>query len=95
MAGIEQKNIDELLNSITETDDLDENSETFIIEEKIYKPPRKPILKFNTPYKSPVVKSENLIYNPESNICCSEEKVVVRDLNNYMKYISRNNKKQI
>lgn len=95
MAGFEQKDIDEILNSISESDDWDGNSEKIIINEKVYKAPKKPISKLNAPYKSPVIKSENLLYNPESDICCSEKKFVVRSLGNYIKYISINNKNRI
>ena len=96
MAAIEQKDIDELLNTINSGNNLDEIPENneVIVEEKVFRIQKKPILKINIPYKSPVIKSENVIFNPESNINGSKEKTVVWSLNNYMKHISENNIRQ-
>ena len=97
MAVIAQKDIDELLNNITSNNNSDESFENnkFIVEEKTFKEQKKPISKINMLYKSPVIKSGSIIFNPESDTCSSEKKVVVRSLNNYMKYISKNNKSKI
>jgi len=97
MAVIEQKDIDELLNNIASNENSDESSENneFIIGEKIFRKQKKPISKINMPYKSPVIKSGSIIFNPGSDTYNSEKKVVVRSLNNYVKYISSNNKSKI
>ena len=97
MAVIEQKDIDELLNNIASNNNSDESSENnkFVIEERIFREQKKPISKINMPYKSPVIKSGSIIFNPESDTYSSEKKVVVRSLNNYVKYISRNDKSKI
>ena len=96
MAAIEQKDIDELLNTINSGNNLDETPENneVIDEEKVFRIQKNPILKINIPYKSPVIKSENIIFDPESDINSSEEKTIVWSLNNYMKHISENNIKQ-
>ena len=94
MAEFEQKDIDKLLDTITSSSDSDESSENnkFTVKEKIFKEQKKRVSKINMHYKSPVIKSGSIMFNPESDTHSSEKKVVVRSLNNYVKYISKNNK---
>jgi len=94
MAVFEQKDIDKLLDTITSSSDSDESSENnvVIIEKRIYKEQKKRVSKINMHYKSPVIKSGSIMFNPESDTYSSEKKVVIRSLNNYVKYISKNNK---
>ena len=93
MAEFEQKDIDKLLDTITSSSDSDESSENnkFTVKEKIFKEQKKRVSKINMHYKSPVIKSGSIMFNPESDTYSSEKKVVVRSLNNYVKYISKNN----
>jgi hypothetical protein len=91
MTGLEQKDIDELLNNMMNGDDSEEESSNKTInpKEKVYRVPRKPIIKNIMPYRSPVVKREDVIYNPKNDILCEGEKIVVRSLGNYIKYIMK------
>ena len=97
MAGLEQKDIDELLNNMINGGDSEEESsnKTVIPKEKIYRVSRKPVIKNVIPYRSPVVKREDVIYNPKNDVLCEGEKIVVRSLGNYIKYImkEKNSKK--
>jgi len=91
MAGLEQKDIDELLNNMMNGDDSEEESSNKTInpKEKVFRNSRKPIIKNIMPYRSPVVKREDVIYNPKNDILCEGEKNVVRSLGNYIKYIMK------
>lgn len=97
MAGLEQKDIDELLNTMINGDDSEEKSsnKTISPKEKVYRVFKKPVIKNVIPYKSPVVKREHIIYNPKNDVLCEGEKIVVRSLGNYIRYIvkEKNSKK--
>jgi len=97
MAVTEHNDIDKFLDTIMSEDDSDESSENniIIIEKKIYKGQKKQASKINMPYKSPVIKSGSILFNPESDTYSSKKRIVVRSLNNYVKYINRNNKSKI
>lgn len=67
-----QDDINEMLSQIGESAELKSNdgednaytSNTFYHEDKIFKYNKPPVQKFATNYKSPVIKREDVLYNP-------------------------------
>lgn len=72
------------------SDSEEESSKkTISPKEKVYKVSKKPIIKNLIPYRSPVVKGEDIIYNPKNDVLYEGGKIVVRSLGNYIKYIMK------
>lgn len=102
---IEQKDIDDLLNSAigedltTEAESSDvgglagEGTPVSTGTQKIFKPPKKDTSGFKYHYRSPVIKKDRIIYNPRVDVNSTNDKIVVRSLGNYAQYL-RNKKKQ-
>lgn len=90
---ISQNDIDELLNNALEVpDEGDESTNTDKVrDDKVYKAPRIEAKRINFPYMSPIVKSRNIVYNPNNGTdeFAVTDKVIVRSLNNYMEYIAK------
>ena len=95
---LSQKEIDNLLNStISAEETSDKVSE--VAEEKVksrpktfaYNKVRK--VRFTYQYQSPVIKKENLVFNPDQDTIDFGNKVIVRTLDNYIKYLK--NKKNL
>jgi len=88
---LEQNDIDELLNSNLDlgTDEPENESEPVEkpFHNKVFKSRRIKQLRFEYPYRSPVIKKENILYNPNNGNRSSNGKVVVRDLKNYAQFI--------
>ena len=93
---LDQKDIDELLNS-----NFDLNStvpeEEIISKEvpkssKIFKSRKNKTLYFIYPYRSPVIKRENVILNPSNGVSPLNGKIIVRDLRNYAHYLRKKNR---
>jgi len=93
MTPFEQKELDELMNLAMSGSD---NSEKEKVEssknnpsekDKVYREPKKKAANFKFPYQSPVIKKDNIIYNPEFEISDSGKKVIVRSPDNYHKFI--------
>ncbi len=92
MVDIEQKEIDDMLNMAMSGDNKEEeqkSSKKISSKDKIYKKPKKNVNSFKSIYISPVVKSDNVLYNPESNIIDIDNKIIVRSLDNYAEYVAR------
>ena len=92
MSVIDQKDIDELLNLVISEDNNGSDSENpdekgLKIPDKIYRETKGPVKKILGNYVSPVIKQEKVVYNPESSDGNCNNKIVVRSLANYIKYI--------
>lgn len=96
MSIIDQKELDKLLNITADEDVSNEEPENKSEESnnsnnkakvKIFKKTIDRVRKFSFTftYVSPVIKQENMIYNPESSEETDDDKIVVRNLDNYMK----------
>jgi hypothetical protein len=90
---LSQKEIDNLLNStISAAETSDSVSE--VAEEKVKSRPKTfahnkvRSVRFTYSYQSPVIKKENLIFNPEPDKVEIGNKVIVRTLDNYIKYLT-------
>lgn len=88
---ISQNEIDELLNNALGAPDEGNDSTNTgkVRDDKVYRAPRIEAKRINFPYKSPIVKSRNVIYNPNNGTdkFAVTDKVIVRSLDNYMEYI--------
>ena len=85
---IDQKDIDELLNSALNggLESEDSNTGSKIKDDRVYRAPQIEARRITFPYKSPIIKSSKIIYNPrnENNVENSGEKIIVRSLDNYV-----------
>jgi hypothetical protein len=80
---MKQSDIDRLLNTIAEEESAEEKDTGNLIDitgAKIYKRFSGRISPVKGLYRSPVIKSEDIIYNPEPGKPVSKNKVVVRSL---------------
>ena len=95
---LSQKEIDNLLNSTISAEETSD-SVSEVTEErgksrpKTFAHNRVRSVRFTYTYQSPVIKKENLIFNPDPDRDITENKVIVRTLDNYIKYL--NNKKSL
>lgn len=51
---------------------------------KVYKPRRNPVVKFSKEYISPILKSHQIIIDPQPGTPIAEDKVIVHSLDNYL-----------
>ena len=90
---ISQSDIDELLNNALDDHEVGGESEgrEKVKDEKVYRAPRIEAKRLDFPYKSPIIKSRNVVYNPNngSSKYSPSNKVVVRSLDNYIEYVTR------
>ena len=90
---ISQNDIDELLNNALEIpeEDGDSTNTCKVEDDKVYRAPRIGAKRINFPYQSPIIKSRNVVYNPDNvtDKFSATEKVIVRSLDNYMEYIMK------
>jgi len=88
--SLNQNEIDELLNANIGLDESGPEPEQFVreskVNSKVFKRKKDTALRFVYQYRSPVIKKENVIYNPSNGMQSSNGKVVVRDLKNYALY---------
>lgn len=88
---ISQSDIDDLLNSALEDPDEDgESTNTSKVRnDKVFKAPSIEAKRINFPYQSPIIKSRNVMYNPNkrTNKFSAADKIIVRSLDNYIEYI--------
>ena len=99
MSPIDSEQLDKLMDLALNGDSGEKESESSnnnndndkLPVEKVYRKPKKRVSSFKFPYQSPVIKSSNVIYDPESDISESVNKVVVRSLDNYMEYVMNKN----
>jgi len=94
---LSQNEIDDLLNSnlggdLSDSSSSEEGEDIVPVStgrQKVFKPPRKDNSGFKFEYRSPVIKREQIIFNPNTPIESSKEKVVVRTLPNYSEYLRK------
>lgn len=90
---ISQDDIDELLNGALEepTEDGASTNNSKVKDEKVYKSPKIEAKRISFPYQSPIIKSCNIVYNPqiENDTYPNGKKVIVRSLDNYIEYITK------
>ena len=88
---LEQDDLDELLNSQLDLNPGEQEIETVQMEKplhnKVFKSRKIKSLRFVYPYRSPVVKRENILLNPNNGNDFSDGKIVVRDLHNYAQFV--------
>lgn len=88
-----QQEIDDLLNSSLLNDEITEKvskadtNEKLPHERKIYFYKVNKNSRFSFPYNSPVIKKENIVFNPNLESVDFLNKVVVRTPYNYIKYL--------
>lgn len=92
---LDQSEIDDLLNSNL-GEDLFEQEDEYVSEKtpratKIFKSPKKVEFRFKYNYRSPVIKRNDIIYNPNSKAENNNGKVIVRDLINYAAFLRERN----
>ena len=86
---LSQNDIDDLLNSSLVEEDYNEVSSVPSGKQKVFKPPKQDNSGFKYEYRSPVIKRESVIFNPNLPIESTRKKVVVRSLANYASYLRK------
>ena len=86
---LSQQEIDDLLNSSMSDDEImeEDTHEKLPHERKIYSYKVYKNSRFSFPYNSPVIKKENIVFNPNPESAELLNKVVVRTLDNYVEYL--------
>ena len=69
-----------------EAADKEKESEIFISEERVFRIKKPPVLRNSAEYKSPIIKKDRIILDPEKDIIRNTKKVVVRRLGVYQNY---------
>jgi len=96
-----QAEIDELLKStvggsdsgaeeVIEADEAPETSKSGK-RSKTFSAPKKKELRFHFPYQSPILKSENYVFNPDPEGEPPHDKPVVRTISNFVEYLKSRN----
>ena len=82
---MDQDDIKRLLNTIAEESEPEENRAGLIdiTDAKVIKRFRKALFSVKGLYRSPVIKSEDIVYNPVPGLPVAGRKVVVRSLYQY------------
>lgn len=97
---INQQEIDSLLNSVLnnpteeKTDQKkEEKPESAEIKNKYFKAVKEEGLRYPSLYRSPVIKQEDVVFDPDHNETESGGKIVVRTLKNFLQTMQQNRKK--
>ncbi|NVM04553.1 MAG: hypothetical protein HWN67_19680 [Candidatus Helarchaeota archaeon] len=95
---LSQKEIDQLLDSSITGDETSKDvvegvQEKVLVKTKTFSYKMDKNIRFPFPYYSPVIKKENIIFDPSPDVEDVENKVVVRSLKNYIEY-SKNKRNQ-
>ena len=86
---LSQSEIDDLLNSVASPDEEtapDEKKQKTISSNKIFVHKIYKNSRFSFPYNSPVIKKENIVFNPVSGNGNHNDKTIVRTLDNYVEH---------
>ncbi|RKY89179.1 hypothetical protein DRQ09_01815 [candidate division KSB1 bacterium] len=86
---LNQDEIDSLLNQINNENNSDtenkENENQLKTYKKIFRPLKKSVEKFQFPRRSPIIKKENVVLNPEPSYIPKKNETVVYTLDGYIK----------
>jgi len=94
---LSQNEIDDLLNSSL-GDEVSEDAPSENMgdvgaspsgKQKVFKPPKKDNSSFKFEYRSPVIKKDRVIFNPNVSMESTQERIVVRSLPNYADYLRK------
>ena len=89
---LSQQEIDDLLNSSMSDDEITEEDTYEKVSQKlkIYSCKVCKNSRFSYPYNSPVIKKENIVFDPNPESVNLLNKVAVRTIDNYVKYLKNN-----
>lgn len=85
---LQPEEIDRLFDVIKEGADPENKEERkgsyTVANTKIYKSQRQRVVKFSKDYVSPILKSHQIVMNPQPGVPISEDKIIVQSLDNYL-----------